>query len=314
VPSRVSVIIPNLNSLIIGRTLAALRYQEFDLSRVEVLVIGLDEPGLVQADELVRLISTDGPAPPAVARNIGAQEAKGDLLCLIDADCIPHRLWLQTLLACYDDPEVTIVGGGVTFPSDRYWCLADNIATFYPYLHTSPSGIRDQLPSLNLSFRREVWNEVGPFDERYPRPAGEDADWTTRARLAGHRLYFEPKAVVIHYPMRTTFGDLWHHAVDFGQYSIKVDERYRAFLRQPSVFRHWLLTLLAAPAMSAWVVGRIFFNKHLWRYFHTLPAIYLAKLGWCWGASKRLRGQVEWYQPHLKKQTKYCEVSACERV
>ena len=295
--SWVSVVIPNLNSVVVDSTLSALHHQEFDMTRVEVLVVGLDEPGLVQADRLIHKISTGTPAPPAVARNIGAQNAQGDILCFIDADCVPDRHWLRNLVETYDEPDITVVGGGVAFPTERYWRLADNIATFHPYLHTSPAGTRDQLPSLNLSFRREVWETVGPFDERYPYPTGEDADWTTRARLAGHRLRFEPSAVVAHYPPRTTLGNLWRHAVGFGQYSVKVDERYQAALGLPSVFRHWLLVLLTTPVLAAFATGRVLSNRHLGRYAHTSPAIYLAKVGWCWGAAKRLRGQVTWYHP-----------------
>ncbi len=293
----VSIIIPSLNSPLIADVLCALRTQvNASAWSLEIIVVGKDADGMVRTDDAVRFVDTGEPVPPAIARNIGVGASCGHIVCLLDADCIPHPLWLPSLLASYEDPHVAIVGGGVICPTDGYWRLADNIATFFPYLDTSPAGTRDQLPSLNLSFRREVWNQIGPFDERYPRPAGEDADWTTRARLAGHRLHFEPNARVIHCPGRTTFKDLWVHAVNFGQYSIKVDERYWATLGRPFVFRNWMFPVLAAPIMALWVTGRAFANRNTWRYFHTLPAVFVAKLGWCWGASKRLRGQVEWYQ------------------
>lgn len=289
----VSVIIPNLNSPVVDRTLAALRGQDFDLSGVEVLVVGLDEPGLVQEDDLVSSISTVKPAPPGAARNIGVRESNGDLLCFTDADCVPHSCWLRTLSTCFDDPESTVVGGGVAFPPDNYWRLADNISTFHPYLHTSQPGTREQLPSLNLSIQRRAWGEVGPFDERYST-AGEDVDWTTRARLAGHTLRFEPRAVVTHLPQRSTFVDLWRHAVGFGQYSVKLDSRYQGARWRPFVLKHWLLTLLAAPIMAGWVTARAFSQRSMLRYAHTIPAVFLAKIGWCWGAAQRLRGTAEW--------------------
>lgn len=299
--TRVSIVIPNLHSPIIDRVLTAVRSQEFDLSQVEVIVVGLDGPGLVKTDGLTRFISTNVPVPPSTARNVGAREAKGEIFCFLDADCIPRQNWLRVLIDRYNDPEVRIVGGGVSFPTSSYWNLADNIATFYAYLDTSPQGIRDQLPSLNLSFRREVWEAVGPFDERYPRPAGEDADWAIRARMAGYTLHFEPQAVVVHCPARSSFRDLWDHAVTFGQYSIKVDERYWGILGLPFVFRYWQLLLLASPLMALWVTVRVFRNRHLWRFLHTFPAIYVAKLGWCWGASRRLRGKVSWRSPEQQK-------------
>lgn len=291
----VSIIIPNLHSPVIDRVLAAIRAQEFDLSQVEVLVVGQDGPGLVQTDRLISLISTQVPVPPAVARNIGVREARGEILCFLDADCVPDQHWLSVLLSRYNDESVQIVGGGVSFLKSGYWSLADNIATFYPYLSSSPPGTREQLPTLNLSIRRVVWDVVGPFDERYPRAAGEDADWSTRARLLGYTLYFEPRAFVVHLSARSNVKALWNHAMTFGLYSVKVDERYRDILKVPLFLRHWLIILLVSPAMAFGVTVQVFRNKHLWGYLHTFPAIYLAKLGWCWGASKRLRGQVSWY-------------------
>jgi GT2 family glycosyltransferase len=294
----VSIVIPSLNSRVIDDVIAALRPQLVTLTALtEVIVVGKDELGLVETDDTVRLVDTGHAVPPAVARNIGARHSSGNIICFLDSDCVPRQDWLQNLLAPFEDPAVSVVGGGVAFPADDYWRLVDNLATFYPYLHTASPGTHDLLPTLNLGFRRAVWDNVGPLDERYPFPAGEDADWTARVRLAGHRLHFEPRAVVVHRPARASFRDLWQHAVVFGRYSIKVDERYWELWGRPLVFRHWLLTLAAAPAMALWVTACVFSNRHIWKFLRAFPGVYLSKLGWCWGASKRLRGQVEWYQP-----------------
>jgi GT2 family glycosyltransferase len=188
-----------------------------------------------------------------------------------------------------------VVGGGVAFDTENYWTLADNIATFYPYLASLPRGQRDQLPSLNLALRREVWEAVGPFDERYPFPAGEDSDWCTRARAAGERLWFRPEAVVWHRPRRASAGALWRHAVRFGASSIKVDPRHEAQLGRPWPLSHWLTTLALAPILAAAVTGRAFLgNRALWRHWPTVPAVFLAKLGWCWGAARTLRRGAPW--------------------
>jgi GT2 family glycosyltransferase len=289
-----SIVIPSLNSPTIHRTLAALA-PEVAAAGGQVLVVGRDEPGLVPRRPWLVWLDTGRPVPPAVARNLGAQRATGDPLCFIDADCEAAPGWLAALLARFDEASAAIVGGGVAFDADNYWTLADNIATFYPYLASRPPGERDQLPSLNLAVRRSAWQAVGPFDERYPFPAAEDSDWSLRARLAGYRLLFEPRAVVWHRPARASAAALWRHAVRFGASSIKVDARHRDVLGRPLPLRHWLLLLASAPLLAAAVTGRCFLgDRALWRHLATAPAVYLAKLGWCWGAARTLRRGPPW--------------------
>jgi GT2 family glycosyltransferase len=294
----VSVVIPSLDAPGIGRALAALRAQLGPLPPWEVIGVGRDAAGLVEPFAELSWIDTGEPRPPAVARNLGAARATGEVLCFLDADCVPEPRWLATLLAAFQDPAVSVVGGGVTFGAENYWTLADNIATFYPYLAARPPGERDQLPSLNLAVRRSTWEAVGPFDERYPFPAAEDSDWCTRARLAGHRLRFLPAAVVRHEPSRASAGALWRHAVRFGASSIKVDPRHRAALGRPWPLAHWTLTLALSPLLAAAVTLRAFAGcRWLWRYAHTAPAVWLAKLGWCWGAARSLRAGAPWEAP-----------------
>jgi hypothetical protein len=70
-----SVIIPNLNSPVIGHVLEAVRTQEADPRQIEILVVGRDTPGLVIEDSVVRFLETEHPAPAAQARNRGLAAA-----------------------------------------------------------------------------------------------------------------------------------------------------------------------------------------------------------------------------------------------
>jgi cellulose synthase/poly-beta-1,6-N-acetylglucosamine synthase-like glycosyltransferase len=292
----VSIIIPSLNSPTIAATLAALRAQACPPGVTwAIFGVGRDESGQVQPFEGLTWLDTGVARPPAAARNLGAAAADGDILCFMDADCVAAPDWLARLTGAFAEPAVAVVGGGVRFDTDNYWTLADNIATFYPYLASAPAGTRAQLPSLNLALRRSVWEHVGPFDERYPFPAGEDSDWCTRARQAHYTLHFRPEIVVWHRPQRASAAALWQHAVRFGASSIKVDPRHAAALGRPWPLRHWALVLLMAPLLAGAVTARAFLgNRALWAHWPTVPAVYLAKLGWCWGAAGTLRRGAPW--------------------
>lgn len=287
---RISVIIPNLHSSVIDQTLQSLRQQSLNLSQVEVLVVGLDEPGLVNEDALVRMISTGEPVGPAVARNIGIRHAHGEVICFTDADCVAERDWLAQFVKALADDSVDVVGGGVTFESDNYWSLCDNLGWFYRVLDSLPPGKRSLFPTLNLCVRRKVIEAVGLMNETYPCPAGEDAEWTTRMRQAGFDLYFWPQAVIHHHPSRASLKDIWRHAYTYGRYSIKVDPRFADFLKTSFVFRHWWGMLFVMPAMSVWAALRIFLNAPAaWRYFYAFPGILVGKIAWIFGAMHTLR-------------------------
>ncbi len=228
------------------------------------------------------------PLTPAVARNRGVKQSSGELIAFLDADCLASPTWLNTLAKHYEDPEIHVVGGSVSFPLDNYWAVCDNLSWFHEVLPDTPAGTRSHLPTLNLSLRREVVERVGGIDECFPRPAGEDTEWTTRIRLAGYELHFEPRAVIYHHHPRNTLQQILEHAFYFGYNSVKVDPRYADALRTPPLIRHPLSVLLLAPLLAAGATARIFVNTR--RYWRTLPAIYLTKLSWCLGAANRLRG------------------------
>ncbi len=286
---QISVVIPNLNSPMIDKTLTSLRQQVFDLSQVEVLVVGLDGPGLVQEDALVRLVSTGTPASPSVARNIGIRQAAGDLICFTDADCIAEPDWLAQFAMVFADDAVNVAGGGVTFVSDNYWTLCDNLSWFHEYLTTACPGTRGLLPTLNLCVRRKVIEVVGGLNEDYPKAAGEDAEWTTRMRQAGFQLHFNPQAVIHHHPSRASLADIWRHAQTYGRYSVKVNVAFADFLDAPFIFRSLWALLLTSPVLAFGGTARIFARNYaVWSYIHTAPGILLSKIAWLIGASQTL--------------------------
>jgi GT2 family glycosyltransferase len=286
----ISIVIPNLDSPTIGRVLNAVRSQAGELSPYEVVVVGRDGPGQVKPGGAVRLLSSEQPLPPAQARNRGIAASTGEILVFLDADCVPEPDWLAHLIAPYSSSEVHVVGGSMAPEGPGFWTLADNISTFHEYLSTLGPGFREQLPTFNLSFRRSVLHEIGGFDEAYPYPAGEDADLTVRARLAGYLLHFQPDAVVRHYPSRGSPGAVLRHAYRLGRYSVKVDPRYARWLDVPWILRRAWRVILAAPLLAAGVTWRAFRkDRSLWRLWYIAPVVLAAKLAWCLGAARTLR-------------------------
>jgi GT2 family glycosyltransferase len=280
-----TVVIPSLNSPIIDQVLSAVLEQDGTDRLSEIIVVGKDDPGLIPRTEGIRFIDTGNPALAAIARNSGFVAADGDIIIFLDSDCLPQPGWLDEHLAAHQAGH-GVVGGGIMPNGKGYWHLVYNLTLFHEMLSISTPGRRNHLATLNLSVDREVLRTVGVFDEQTDRV--EDIEWTTRARQAGHIPYFWPRATVRHIHNRTSLNAVWKDCALSGYHMRMLRLRYPGWLHAPGLLRHRRLLLWLSPFIAAWATLRILGRRPiiLWRYPHTLPAIFLTKIAWCWGASR----------------------------
>jgi GT2 family glycosyltransferase len=286
----VSVIIANLNCPVVDRGLAALARQALPAGlSVETIVVGRDEPGCLRRFPWVRFIETDRPLWPAAARNVALAAATGDLIASLDADCVPSRRWVGALVTAHQTlGERVVIGGAIRVDGANLWALADNLASFNHYLPSRPAGPVAQVPAANLSARRALFDEVGPFDERLR--IGEDTDWVIRARRVGAQLRFEPRAVVWHNTLRRSLAAVVAHGYEWGYHAAFNRVRYAAELQTPWILRRWWATAAAAPIIATATTAAIYLrDRGTIRYINVAPFVWLAKLAWCIGAARRLR-------------------------
>jgi GT2 family glycosyltransferase len=288
---KISIIIPNLHSPIINQTLDSLLDQHVSLP-YEIIVVGQDKFGIVESyhDECIKFIKTAEPTPPGLARNLGVASSTGDYLVFTDSDCVPEKDFLEMHLEANDGKSDRLLGGAVDIRNDQsYWLLSDNIATFHQTLtHTEP-GTRDILPSLNLSLPKILWEIIGGFDTKIII-AGEDADFSNRARKLGCEVLFSTKPKVVHRHNRDNFTSVIKHAHTFGEYSIKINPKYKSGKSLPIILIKWpCLLFLFSPIIACGVIMKIVFLEKLpLKFWHTLPVVKLAKIAWCFGAGKKL--------------------------
>ncbi|MBK1692970.1 glycosyltransferase family 2 protein [Ectothiorhodospira mobilis] len=195
----VSVIIPTYNDQNgLDRCLESISKQDFTLDQLEVIVVdnGSSPPIVVGNDFPFRInlivCNTQG---SYAARNAGARVATGDIFAFIDADCWPEPTWLSRgvrRVAMGRGEE--IVGGEVLLASSNppsavalYQCVTG----FGQEFNIREKGFS---ATANLFFTREIFEGVGPFDERLF--SGGDREWCWRAGDHGLMLRFERNAVV----------------------------------------------------------------------------------------------------------------------
>jgi GT2 family glycosyltransferase len=280
-----SIIIPSLNSPLIGQVIEHLERQSALPEIGEVLVVGKDDAGLVRDSDLIRFIDTLRPVSAPAARNIGLAEAKHDLFVFLDSDCLPDSNWLAEHMAAHRAGHM-VVGGGVHPGADSYWALSYNLTLFHEFLSTSAAGPKRYLPTLNLSVERQAVEAAGCLDETLIR--GQDIEWTIRLNQAGYPPYFWPQAAVEHRHNRDTFSRVWRDCVRSGYYMRRVRLHNPGDLEAPELLGSRAAVLLLSPLIAAWASARFVVSEPRTALAHWLswPAIYLSKLAWCVGASR----------------------------
>lgn len=139
----------------------------------------------------LRLVDASARQGAGAARNIGAERANGAALVFCDADDAVTSGWLSAMHRALSTSPAAAGGR-------RYDLL--NTAPHGPFDWTDPLFTTPVLPGLpagsssNLGIRRDVFAEMGGFDETLR--VGEDLDLCWRIQLAGHELAPAPDAIV----------------------------------------------------------------------------------------------------------------------
>lgn len=138
---------------------------------------------------------------PAAARNHGARLAKGELLAFVDDDCIVTSEWLTSFAEGFEQLPADALGGQLLNP------YADNLAAtawhfLVDFLYDDwryDDGTVGMIVSSNAAYRRDVFLELGGFDESYGSAGAEDRELSIRLMAHGYRQYYYPSAQVWHY-------------------------------------------------------------------------------------------------------------------
>jgi GT2 family glycosyltransferase len=199
--------------------------------------------------------------------NGAAALARGELLLLLNNDVLVGDHALDRIAGTFADHlEARVVGaamwsadgrpqevGGIVWADGQVWNHGRNAPPEHGFALAYERQC-DTVSGCALAIRKELWQQLEGFDPRYRPAYAEDTDLCLRVRQAGHSVWVQPAARVLHLEglshSRSTEQGLKAHQVRNLE-QLKQQWQHTLDTQQPPAGHPWLLaadrSLLGRP-------------------------------------------------------------------
>jgi GT2 family glycosyltransferase len=235
-----SVVVVTFDNLVFTRLCLESVLEHTDVPAYELVVIDNGSTdgtveylhALAREDRRVQLELSGENAGFARAANRGLAAARGRLLILLNNDTLVAPGWLARLAGHLEDAEIGLVtpvtnrAGGEAEVETSYETGSGFLgqAAERSRARAGENNEIGQLIMFCAALRREVYDQVGPLDERFGLGMFEDDDYVLRVRDAGYRVV-RGEDVLVHHFGQATIGKL----ARTGEYGALFHENRRRF-------------------------------------------------------------------------------------
>jgi len=191
-----TVVIPVKNGeATLDRCLASIRESAAEAGlgdgRVEVVVVdngSADRSAEIAEERGCRVLYVPAAEGVSVSRNTGARAGRGEVLVFTDSDVVINKRAFTSLHLALSDPELDGVVG-TQDPRTPYSNYCSRFKNFWmAYSYRRLRGPVTLFYTTAAAIRRELFLELGGFDEAYRKPAVEDTAFGQRLGEVGARV------------------------------------------------------------------------------------------------------------------------------
>jgi glycosyltransferase involved in cell wall biosynthesis len=191
-----SVIIPTADrGQLLTRAVDSVLKQSVLPSKIIVVDNGTNEVDIQFDDPRVVIVRTEPHIGPGRSRNIGAQSSDTDYIAFLDDDDWWDSGYIENTIRKFEDTNADVVVGQLK----RYGidgCLRGyKLFPEKPDLQREVFCFNPGFGGQNIAMKKEVFIEVGGFDECMP--ASVDRDLAARLIVAGKSIACESKAIAV---------------------------------------------------------------------------------------------------------------------
>lgn len=229
---------------------------EIDYPNYEIIVLPDEESA--DSNGNVRIIPT-GKAGPALKRNKGVNEAKGEIIAFIDDDTYPEKNWLMNAVRNFADDTVAAVGGPAVTPENDsprqkasgavYESLFGGGVYRYRYIPQKRMYV-DDYPSCNLIVRKDVFNRLGGFRTNF-WPGEDTALCLDIIHKLGRKIVYDPDALIYHH-RRTLFRE---HLRQVKAYALHRGYFAKKFPKTSLKISYFLPSIFTVFLFFGWIVS-----------------------------------------------------------
>jgi glycosyltransferase involved in cell wall biosynthesis len=220
---KISIIVTSYNdSHNLENCIKSLTNQDYDRGFIDLEIIIIDSGSTDNSIKIlnkyknkIKIILKPEEFPrlsPAVARNIGVNNAKGNILILTDSDCIFPKSLVKDTINCFHDRKIDCVIGNRepdfgqgfgTFMRRYDFILYSNKFIISEQILINKENIKKGVPLIllsgnNFAIKKELWDRLGGMRDVFKNPAGEDIMLEADIIKNGYNILFCPKNKIIH--------------------------------------------------------------------------------------------------------------------
>ena len=195
----ISVVIAAYNEeKTLGLCLDSLIAQTAPRNSYEIIVAddgSTDKTRQVAESRGVRVVTQTNRGPSA-ARNLGAQQARGDVVLFIDADSVPDTRCIEAMAAAFADPQLAGASGEKKTRQANLWARLIQTEYDFKYDRLALHPTIDFVDSSTAGYRREVFLSNDGFDTNLKE--AEDVELSFRLAARGYRMILLRDAITYH--------------------------------------------------------------------------------------------------------------------
>jgi GT2 family glycosyltransferase len=255
----VSIIIPFKDKVELLRRCLESIFENTSYKNYEILLVDNGSKSIATLDflksikdEKIRILKYGKPFNFSSINNFAARQAKGEYLLFLNNDTeVISESWLEEMLKCFEDKTVGAVGAKLLYPNGTIQhagvMLEEKRLAIHAFRTWNEQEIDFDKPeewsaitAACMMTRKELFHEIGGFNEINLPIAYNDVDYCLRLREKGYKILCTPRAKLYHYESASRKSDvniIYKVLRSIKFLKFKRLERYRQFLREQEYMR-----------------------------------------------------------------------------